>query len=50
MLPDHAAHFVGEDPEHVYSVEFDSSELWGADAESFTLTIDCFESYLEKAQ
>lgn len=49
VLPDHAAHFVGEDPEHVYSVEFDSRDLWGADAEPFTLSIDCFESYLEKA-
>ncbi len=49
VLPDHAAHFLGEDPEHVYSVEFTSAELWGEDAEPFTLTIDCFESYLEKA-
>lgn len=49
VLPDHAAHFVGEDPEHVYSVEFTSAELWGEDAEPFTLTIDCYESYLEKA-
>jgi nitrile hydratase subunit beta len=49
VLPDTAAHFVGENPEHVYSVEFASHELWGEDAESFTLTIDLFESYLEKA-
>jgi nitrile hydratase subunit beta len=49
VLPDTAAHFVGENPEHVYSVEFGSDELWGADAEPFTLTIDLFESYLEKA-
>lgn len=49
VLPDHAAHFIGEDPEHVYSVEFDSRDLWGPDSEPFTLTIDCFESYLEKA-
>ena len=49
VLPDHAAHFVGEDPEHVYTVEFEARELWGADSESFTLSIDCFESYLEVA-
>ena len=49
VLPDTAAHFVGEHPEHVYSVEFRSDELWGKDAEPFTLTIDLFESYLEKA-
>lgn len=49
VLPDTAAHFEGENPEHVYGVEFDSRELWGVDAEPFTLTIDLFESYLEKA-
>lgn len=49
VLPDHAAHFVGEDPEHVYSVEFDSRDLWGPDSEPFSLSVDCFESYLEKA-
>jgi nitrile hydratase len=49
VLPDSAAHFRGENPEHVYSVEFDSAELWGPDAEPFSLTIDLFESYLEKA-
>jgi hypothetical protein len=48
VLPDSAAHFRGENPEHVYSVEFDSAELWGPDAEPFTLTIDLYESYLEK--
>lgn len=49
VLPDTAAHFLGEDPEHVYSVEFDAQDLWGPDSEPFSLTIDCFESYLEKA-
>src|SRR4051812_32865554 len=36
VLPDSAAHFLGENPEHVYAVEFDSAELWGPGAESFT--------------
>ncbi len=49
VLPDSAAHFLGEAPEHVYSVEFGSTELWGDDAEPFTLSIDLFESYLESA-
>ncbi|HEU0101418.1 MAG TPA: nitrile hydratase subunit beta [Mycobacteriales bacterium] len=49
VLPDSAAHFLGEAPEHVYGVEFDSRELWGDGAETFSLTIDLFESYLEKA-
>jgi nitrile hydratase beta subunit len=49
LLPDTHAHFQGENPQHVYSVRFDSHELWGADAEDFALTIELFESYLEKA-
>lgn len=49
VLPDSAAHFLGEDPQHVYSVEFSSRELWGADSEPFTLSIDLFEPYLEAA-
>lgn len=49
VLPDSAAHFDGEDPQHVYSVEFSSRELWGADSEPFTLSIDLFEPYLEAA-
>jgi nitrile hydratase beta subunit len=49
LLPDTHAHFAGENPQHVYAVEFTSTELWGADAEPFTLTIDLFESYLEAA-
>jgi nitrile hydratase subunit beta len=48
IFPDSAAHFVGEDPQHCYSVEFDSRELWGPEAEPFSLTIDLFEPYLEK--
>jgi len=48
VFPDTNAHFQGENPQYVYSVRFDSRELWGADAESFALTIEMFESYLEK--
>ena len=48
VLPDTNAHFRGENPQYVYSVRFDSHELWGADAEPFALTIEMFESYLEK--
>ena len=47
VFPDTAAHFVGENPQHCYTVEFDSRELWGADAEPFRLSIDLFEPYLE---
>jgi len=47
VFPDTAAHFVGENPQHCYTVEFDSRELWGADAEPFSVSIDLFEPYLE---
>jgi nitrile hydratase len=47
VFPDTAAHFVGENPQHCYTVEFGSRELWGADAEPFRLSIDLFEPYLE---
>jgi nitrile hydratase len=47
LLPDSHAHFRGEDAQHVYSVGFDSQEVWGPDAEPFRLSADLFESYLE---
>jgi nitrile hydratase subunit beta len=47
VLPDTNAHFLGENPQHVYSVRFDSRELWGVGAEPFALTAELYESYLE---
>jgi nitrile hydratase len=47
VLPDTNAHFQGEHPQHVYSVRFDSRELWGTGTEHFSLTAELFESYLE---
>ncbi|MEU4091769.1 nitrile hydratase subunit beta [Streptomyces sp. NPDC026673] len=47
VLPDTHAHFLGENPQHVYSVRFDSRELWGEGAEPFSVTAELFESYLE---
>ncbi len=49
VFPDTAAHFVAENPQHVYQVTFTSQDLWGDDAEPFDLTIDMYESYLEPA-
>ncbi len=49
VLPDTNAVFQGENPQHVYSVRFDSRELWGADADPFAVTAELFESYLEAA-
>jgi nitrile hydratase len=47
VLPDTHGIFAGENPQHVYTVGFDSAELWGPDAEPFRLHADLFESYLE---
>jgi nitrile hydratase beta subunit len=47
VLPDTNAHFMGENPQHVYNVAFDSHDLWGPESEKFTLGIDLYESYLE---
>jgi nitrile hydratase len=47
VLPDTNAQFQGESPQYVYTVRFGSHELWGADAEAFSLTVELYESYLE---
>lgn len=47
VLPDTHAHFIAENAQHVFAVEFDSSELWGDGAEPFTLTLDLYDDYLE---
>jgi hypothetical protein len=31
-------------------VAFDSTELWGDDAEPFTLTLDLYDDYLEPVE
>lgn len=47
VFPDTAADFLGENPQHCYTVEFGSRDLWGPGAEPFRLSIDLFEPYLE---
>ena len=48
IYPDSNAHGRGEAPEHLYTVAFSGTELWGEDAEpGVTLNIDLFEPYLE---
>jgi nitrile hydratase len=49
VLPDAHAHGDGESPEPLYSVRFDTAELWGEEyaGENETLYIDLWESYLE---
>jgi nitrile hydratase len=50
VLPDTHAHFQGENAQWVYTVRFDSRELFGPDAERFDLNIDLYEDYLEAAE
>jgi nitrile hydratase len=50
VLPDSAALFRGEDPQHVYAVEFATRDLWGEEAEPGTVTVDLYESYLERTR
>ncbi len=49
ILPDTHAHCIAENAQHVYAVRFSSIDLWGPDAEVFTLTIDMYDDYLEPA-
>ena len=47
VYPDSNAHGRGEQPEHLYCVRFEGSELWGAEAEpGQSVHLDLFESYL----
>lgn len=48
VLPDTNAHGLGENPEWVYTVVFEGTEIWGeATDPSLTVSIDAWESYLE---
>ena len=50
VFPDTNAHFLGENPQHVYSVRFAARELWGAQAaERDCVYVDMWDDYLEVA-
>ena len=50
MYPDSVAADQGDNPQWLYTVVFDSRELWGPDADpTLKVSIDAFEPYLEKA-
>ena len=50
VFPDTNAHFLGERPQHVYSVRFAASELWGEQAASRdAVYINMWDDYLEPA-
>ena len=50
VFPDTNAHFLGEKPQHVYSVRFAARELWGEQASPRdSVYIDLWEDYLERS-
>jgi nitrile hydratase len=50
VFPDAAAHGPDENPQWLYTVVFESRELWGADADpTLKISIEAFEPYLELA-
>ena len=50
VFPDTNAHFLGENPHHLYCVAFTAQELWGeAAAPRDKVYVDMWESYLERA-
>jgi nitrile hydratase subunit beta len=49
VFPDSAAVERGENPQWLYTVVFDATELWGPDADATSkVSIDAFEPYLEQ--
>jgi nitrile hydratase len=50
VFPDSNALFLGEKPQHVYSVRFAARELWGEQAAvQDSVYVDLWDSYLEPA-
>lgn len=50
VFPDTNAHFLGEKPQHVFSVRFAAWELWGAQApEKDCVYLDMWDDYLDPA-
>jgi nitrile hydratase len=50
VFPDTNADFLGENPQHVYSVRFAARELWGDAASPLdSVHLDMWDDYLERA-
>lgn len=50
VFPDTNAHFLGESPQHVYSIRFEARELWGeATTPRDSVYVDLWEDYLDAA-
>jgi nitrile hydratase len=50
VFADSHAHDGGEAPQWLYTVVFDEAELWGAQAQRLSVSVDAWESYLEAAE
>ncbi len=46
VYPDSNAHGLGEDPQHLYTVQFTGEELWGNGEIKTRVSLDLFEPYL----
>jgi nitrile hydratase beta subunit len=50
VFPDSVVRGEGENPQWVYTVRFDSQELWGPDADpTVKISVEAFEPYLDPA-
>jgi nitrile hydratase len=50
VFPDTNAHFLGENPQHVYSVRFAARELWGQQVAPLdSVYVDMWDDYLDAA-
>jgi nitrile hydratase beta subunit len=50
VFPDTAAIDRGDDPQWLYTVRFDGTELWGPDSDpTVSVSVEAFEPYLEPA-
>jgi nitrile hydratase subunit beta len=47
VFPDANARGQGEQPQWLYTVRFEGSELWGTDTTAAAVHVDCWEPYLE---
>ena len=47
VFPDTHAAGLGEQPQWLYTVRFQASELWGSDTTAAAVCVDCWEPYLE---
>jgi nitrile hydratase beta subunit len=47
VFPDTNARGQGEQPQWLYTVRFESSELWGHDTTAGAVHVDCWEPYLD---